>query len=397
MQSIKNNLRIHARFGLSLIEIMIAMVMTLIVLGAMMAAFSYGSREMHHGRAAIDLISRLQSAESQLRTDLERITVDVRPHHFQSSPPNGYLEIVEGPRSDYNGTDYIIDSATKGNNSHLGDNDDYISFTMKAAAEPFRNGAAKSHYAEVHWYLIGNKLHRRLKLLGENSLAATGYRENREYHSPPADPNLQSTGLSCSSGSSLRQTDLPPPVPAPHNCTVVLSPSTVVLTNVIAFDVQVYDPDARRYVVRAGADPEDPIVDIADPSEIGAQLGVDNGQLSPFCRGAYVDLGKGRGARGATPILFNLPHPRYGSQTIYDTGTSQYDNDEVNDRARNGIDDEPFFEDGSPNGIVDDAGEKTSLPPYNVPLRGIKISMRVIEPNTKQIRQLTIIKSFVKE
>ena len=112
------------RNGFSLIEILIAMVMTLIVLGAMMAAFSYGSREMHQGRAAIDLSSRLQAAESLLRNDLDRITVDVRPHHFVSSPPNGYLEIVDGPRRDYNGSDYEVDGATLGNNSHLGDNDD---------------------------------------------------------------------------------------------------------------------------------------------------------------------------------------------------------------------------------------------------------------------------------
>ena len=97
------------RNGFSLIEILIAMDMTLIVLGAMMAAFSYGSSEMHQGRAAIDLSSRLQAAESLLRNDLDRITVDVRPHHFVSSPPNGYLEIVDGPRRDYNGSDYEVD------------------------------------------------------------------------------------------------------------------------------------------------------------------------------------------------------------------------------------------------------------------------------------------------
>ena len=394
MESTRNNFKHVVRRGLSLIEIMIAMVMTLIVLGAMMAAFSYGSGEMHQGRAAIDLISRLQSAESQLRADLERITVDVRPHHFQSSPPNGYLEIVEGPRSDYNGTDYIVDAATRGNNSHLGDNDDYISFTMKATAEPFRNKAAKSHYAEVHWYLIGSTLHRRLKLLGENRLAGTGYRENREYHLPPQPPQPQ---IQSCDAVPIPQADLTPPAPTPDNCSIQLSPSTVVLTNVIAFDIQVYDPDAQRYVVRAGADPSDPIVDIADPSEIGAQLGVANGRFSSFSRGAFVDLGKGKGARGAVPILFNRPHRRYESEAVYDTGTSQYNNDEVNDRGRNGVDDAPYSGDGSPNGIVDDIEEKASIPPYNVPLRGIKISMRVIEPNTKQIRQLTIIKSFVKE
>ena len=59
MLSIKFSPISARRPGLSLIEIMIAMVMTLIVLGAMMAAFAYGSSEMQKGRATIELNNRL--------------------------------------------------------------------------------------------------------------------------------------------------------------------------------------------------------------------------------------------------------------------------------------------------------------------------------------------------
>ena len=374
-QKLKSNshLQMGHHKGLSLIEVLIAMVMTLIVLGAMMAAFSYGSREMHRGRAAIDLISRLQAADALLRKDLDRITIDVRPHHFLPTPPKGFLEIVDGPRRDYNGADYLIDDATKGNNSHLGDNDDYISFTVKSAAEPFRNKSATSHYAEVHWYVIGDNLYRDVTPICADSggLTSLGYRGARQFHKAGSDPHSSDAGN--------------------------FSPSSIVLSNVIAFDIQVYDPDARRYVVRAGNNPQDPIVDVANPSEIGAVLGVANGQFSPFAQGAFVDLGKGRREPGTPPILFNPPHRRYENEAVYDTGTTQYDSDSVNDPGKNGVDDPPYYGDGEPNGIIDDFEEKASVPPYNVPLRGIKISMRVIEPNTKQIRQLTIIKSFAKE
>jgi len=365
--------RIQSHNGLSLLEVLIAMVMTLIVLGAMMAAFSYGSREMHRGRAAIDLISRLQAADGLLRRDLDRLTVDVKPRHFKSSPPNGFLEIVDGPRRDYNGSDYLVDNATKGNNPHLGDNDDYISFTVKSEAEPFRNGSETSHYAEVHWYLIGKTLYRHVVPIsaGSGGLARLGYRGVRRFHTLESDPH---------------RSDL-----------AGLSPSSVILSNVIAFDIQVYDPDASRYVVRAGPDAQDPIVDVAGHSEIGAVLGVANGHFSSVAQGAFVDLGKGSGEPGTAPILFNPPHQRYTTQAVYDTGTSQYDSDGVNDQGKNGVDDEPYFEEGEPNGIIDDYEEKASIPPYNVPLRGIKISIRVIEPNTNQVRQLTIIKSFIKE
>jgi len=339
-----------------------------------MAAFSYGSREMHRGRATIDLMSRLQAADALLRRDLDRITIDVRPHHFSPTLPNGFLEIVDGPRQDYNGDDYEIDNATGGNNSCLGDNDDYIAFTVKSDAEPFRHEGCTSHYGEVHWYLIGDTLYRDVIPVspGANGLAMLGYRGNRSYHANMPDPQ-------CSVAENF-------------------SPSTVVLTNVIAFDIQVYDPDASQFVVRAGAGATDPIIDVTEPSEIGAVLGVANGQLSPVAPGAFVDLGKGRRKPGTIPILFNPPHNRYANEAVYDTGTSQYDSDGINDHGKNGVDDRPYGEiDGVPNGIIDDYEEKASVPPYNVPLRGIKITMRVIEPNTKQVRQLSIIKSFVKE
>ena len=379
------------RTGFSLIEVMIAMVMTLIVLGAMMAAFSYGSRAMHRGRAIIDLSSRLQAADALLRSDLDRITVDVRPHHFQTQPPNGYLEIVDGPRRDYNGSDYTIDEATLGNNSHLGDNDDYISFTIKSESEGIRGATATegmnaSHYAEVHWYIVGDTLYRKLRLirpeiLGEGTanlkteLADLGYRGARRFHRIARDPH----------GSTLERSSFS------------TQTGDIVLTNVIAFDIQVYDPTARRYVVRAGTGPSDPIIDVADPSEIGAVLGVANGEFSSVAPGAFVDLGKGTSNPGTFPILFNPPQRRYTGEAVYDTGTSQYNHDDVNDSGKNGVDDVPYVGIGFPNGIIDDVTEKASIPPYNVPLRGIKISIRALEPNTKQVRQMTIIKSFVKE
>jgi hypothetical protein len=171
----------------------------------------------------------------------------------------------------------------------------------------------------------------------------------------------------------------------------------IVLSNVIAFDIQVYDPEAPRFVVRAGGAETDPIIDVADPSDIGAILGVTHGQLSHIAQGAFVDLGKGIRRRGTPPVLSNLPNERYGFEAVYDTGTNQYDRDEVNDPGSNGVDDVPYVGGGIANGIIDDVEEKASIPPYNVPLRGIKISIRVIEPNTKQVRQMTIVKSFVKE
>jgi hypothetical protein len=57
-------------------------------------------------------------------------------------------------------------------------------------------------------------------------------------------------------------------------------------------------------------------------------------------------------------------------------------------RAGNGFDD-----DGA-NG-VDDPNERISSPPYPVPLRGLQIKIRVYEPSTRQVRQITISETFV--
>jgi hypothetical protein len=46
---------------------------------------------------------------------------------------------------------------------------------------------------------------------------------------------------------------------------------------------------------------------------------------------------------------------------------------------------------------VDDTGERETLPPYAYPIRGIKVSIRLIEKGTKQVHQTSIVHSFVPE
>ena len=43
---------------------------------------------------------------------------------------------------------------------------------------------------------------------------------------------------------------------------------------------------------------------------------------------------------------------------------------------------------------VDDLGERETQPPYAVPLRGIQIKIRVFEPGSRQVREVTIIQKF---
>ena len=56
--------------------------------------------------------------------------------------------------------------------------------------------------------------------------------------------------------------------------------------------------------------------------------------------------------------------------------------------ATNGLDD-----DG--DGIVDDISEWITSPPYPVPLRGIQIKIRSFEPDSRQIREITVEQDFL--
>lgn len=93
---------------------------------------------------------------------------------------------------------------------------------------------------------------------------------------------------------------------------------------------------------------------------------------------------------------------------VYDTWSRHYeydgwdnDRDGFVDEGDNGIDDnrngfidEPDLDlDG--DGIPESNGETDAPPPYAAPLRGIKITIRVMEQDSRQVREVTIIHEFV--
>jgi hypothetical protein len=68
-------------------------------------------------------------------------------------------------------------------------------------------------------------------------------------------------------------------------------------------------------------------------------------------------------------------------------GNNVLDGDSLIDEGTNGLDD-------NNDGIPDDPAERETSPPYPVPLRGIEVRIRCIEPTTKEIRQITIRHAF---
>ncbi len=173
----------------------------------------------------------------------------------------------------------------------------------------------------------------------------------------------------------------------------------VVLTNVLAFDVQVWDPYAPVQAV--GTAPNQVAVGPSDPGYTVGGTAVS--------QGAFVDLNWANttwSAAGSTDPFQTQGHLKSKltatatTQATYDTWSFHYEHDGINqlnpnspntaDQGTNGFDD-----DG--NGIVDDAGERETSPPYPVPLRGIKVRIRCYEPDARQVHEVTVVESFVPE
>lgn len=430
MSSNPSQYRSSSRRGLTLIEIMIALTMTLIVLGAMMQAFQYASGQMQMGRATMEMANRLRSAEELLRSDLKNLTVEPRPYTGVTNP-NGYFEIIDGAMRDK--------TNASGINSYLGDVDDVIAMTVRSDGQFFRgrhipdnttsSKVIESSIAEVMWYTTfadrnadqlidldeSVKIHRRVLLIRPdmgpwldltfeqvttlmqnndiscrividlndnnynvyaNSLSDLALRRNRFCHlefredlNPPQDvaspvdenwPNLL---------SRLRVSNFQPP-----------DGNAIVLTDVASFDVQVYSPD-----VSLSLDTDIPVspVDLGFPAT-----------ATQISAGDFVDLLSGD-FRANTQFASSLWQ---NVEPFYDTWTPAYENDGINqnenalvDEGTNGLDN------GGNSDAPDDNGERETYPPYPYPIRGVKVSIRLIEKTTNQIYQSSIVHSYVPE
>jgi len=101
---------------------------------------------------------------------------------------------------------------------------------------------------------------------------------------------------------------------------------------------------------------------------------------------------------------------------VYDTWSFHYENNGLNEDARrvgssppdvdalidegtNGLDDPGSYVDGFNITRLgpDDVGERETVPPYDKPLRGVQVLLRLYERDSRQIRQVSVNQSFVPE
>ncbi len=512
----KNNFRIllnRRRAGLSLIEVLIGLTVTLIVLGAMAGAFRFASEEMAKGRASLELTNRLRTIENLFREDLRRLTVELKPYHRLPLSPQGYAEIIDGPVVDFRDVTNV--GTTRGRNDSVanllvGDYDDVFAGTIRSDGAPFRGrrGALveESHLAEVVWFATFSdidgddvvepdegdriRLFRRQLLIKPalgvlmtfpatqmhlvnqfiqnndiscnvttvggnliiraNSLQDLARRGNRYAHTQgtyaqrsPLDfgllrndesylDNGMTPTIDFNGDGAVNVADL-----FPHRR--ASDQSDLMLSDIAAFDIRVFDPDAISLAALNAA--ATAILDLALPTDLASLIAlrtrtsgarfddafydstggsfVNEPNVQRVNRvGAYVDLGKviprdssfltvpggvsnpggvfqqlatnSRVVRGGTGVL--RPALDYGNEPpIFDTGTSDYDSTTILGAiplGSNGIDD-------NGNGLIDEEGGEKLVAPYDAPIRGLEVKIRMYEPNASQARQVTVRQSMV--
>jgi len=122
------------RRGFTLVEMMVAMALTLLLMAALAKAFGTVGQEVRTSRAQVDLSSRMRDVTHRLRDELSRCTA--KPNSPVDSDGDGYLVYFDGPVTDVTGA-LLGQSPTPDNentlqDSVLGDFDDYLAFTAIA-------------------------------------------------------------------------------------------------------------------------------------------------------------------------------------------------------------------------------------------------------------------------
>ena len=413
--------RTGSRTAMTLIEMLVAMAASLLLMSVIAQLFGLLGKTVSDSTNVQALNSQIRGVARMLRTDLSGVTVKTLPP-ARSDGDSGYFELIEGPAADYDASNLT---------RLFGDCDDVLLFTTRSLTEPYQGrfnttGTFESQTAEVAWFCVSSgsdsitgvplaTLYRRQLLttayVGQepflslnNSVAASDYVDlatglpwKTFYNAFDLSSRLDGGRLYPNSLGDLTKREnrflhastFPHGFQGTSTAGVTLSGTSrigddVVLTNLIGFDVRVYDSAA--------------VIDTNPP-------------------GAYVDLNWGK---ATSPVLTTATFPPAGMTAFqgkgvncsssgnaalglptYDTWSTHYEVDGVNQGDAPSLPNTPQTDEGTNgrddngDGLVDDSGEQETSPPYPTPLRGIEVRIRCYEPSSRQTRQMTVRHTFV--
>jgi len=404
--------------GFSLVELLVASAIAMIVMAAVATLFGTFGNAASTSQSIVDMTNRLRTTTSRLRKDLAGVTAPLRPPVGPDGNP-GYLELIEGP---------LLDLTASATASLLADVDDVLLFTTQSAGPPFQgrylvsgiDRRIESSTAEVAWFcrpspaaaqtVAGLTLH----TLYRRQLLVEGYVGVAPFHNPASADTNQIAGtmpeLLTSYDMSLRPVGGGVFVPNTlgdlmqrqhrflHGAWNVAFSGTVpgaafdaasgregedvVLTNVLAFDVRVFDP---AIPIRTGTDAAQAILYPGDP---GYATGTNSST-----KGAFVDLGRQGGGTPLSTAVVVKPQQSDLAYT-YDTWSAAYETNGIDEDADGIVDDATNGADNNGDGLPDDPGETETAPPYATPLTAIEVRIRCYDPVSRQVRQTTVRQAF---
>ncbi len=326
-----------ARRGYTLVEILVATTLTLVLMFAVVQIFAMIGDSVSDSRAILEMNDRVRAAKTRLQMDLGGLTVVPLPPRDEEG--DGYVEIIEGevmlPPSSGTLPTAVAENLDDGTpDTTVGDFDDVLMFTTRDTRTPFiRDDGTQTEtdVAEVAWYVHGNRLYRRVRALPRDRTLTDLTRRENR------------TRLVTRAGGFPGLVTLPPLTPRDfwtreaNNVEAggfSIRTDEVILNNVIGFDVKVFDPVVGDYV------------------DLGYAGHAWENRTSPFSHTGHSNSG-------------------LAGRRIYDTWSASYV-------------DNPSAE--YPNPIP---------PPYPAALRGIQVKIRVFEPDSGLIREVTVVQDFL--
>lgn len=469
--------RSTCRAGLTLIEMLIAVALTLILVFALVRVFQLLGDNVRDSRAILDLAGQLRMVSQQLQQDLDQITVPTLPT-VQPESGLGYFEYVEGINKDYwqdDDNDGVRDPneiITQKSDSSIGDRDDVLAFTARSGDRKFvgvisgiwnpatlsleyqpgpnaPKHTIESSMAEIIWWCQRNpspapgqpppetySVFRRVVLIRPDIRINVGATFNPDQfaqfmqdndlsvRADPSAPGVFTNHLGDLSKREYRYahiaSNVSSPVPGGYPFLINLQrvhinnpagPSFIdferrgqflIMGDALAFDVRAYDPQVP-YLQAGGVFllPHDPGYHDTNVAQL----------INPPPRGGYVDLNYVMPNDPNSAPISQFSHPasvksglkdrRFG---VYDTWPTHYERDGHNQVDGKYINSDPANADEATNGLdddgvngVDDSGEFETAAPYPYPLRGIEVTLRMLEFNTRQVRQSSVVADFTPE